>query len=153
LTQQSAISDSGGTADLARLGTFLSYDGGQGWTDYRLKFTEITTNDDDTWGVMFRVRDANNYYRFTWDMQRNQRRLVKRQGGVFTLLAADNVPYVPNRAYQVEVVAKGTQLEVWIDGARIFQVTDTAHSYGTFAFDTWLQIASFFDNVQVNATQ
>jgi hypothetical protein len=153
LTQQSSISDGGGTADLARLGTYLSYDEGLGWTDYRLKFTSLTTNDDDTWGIMFRVRDANNYYRFTWDMQRKQRRLVKKEGGVFTLLAADSVPYVQNRPYQVEVVTQGTQLEVWIDNVRIFQVTDAAHASGTMAFHNWLQNATFFDDVRVNAMQ
>ena len=150
LTQQSSISDSGGTADLARRGTYLSYDEGLGWTDYRLKLTALTTTlDDDTWGVMFRVRDANNYYRLTWDMQRKQRRLVKNEGGVFTLLAADSVPYVQNKAYQVEIVAQGSQLEVWIDGVRIFQVTDAKHANGTIAFHNWLQNATFFDNVRV----
>jgi hypothetical protein len=154
LTQQSSISDSGGTADLARLGTYLSYDEGLGWTDYRLKLTALTTTlDDDTWGVMFRVRDANNYYRLTWDMQRKQRRLVKKEGGVFTLLAADSVPYVQNKAYQIEIVAQGAQLEVWIDGVRIFQVTDAKHANGSIAFHNWLQNATFFDDIQVNAIE
>jgi len=153
LTQYSSINDGGGTADLARRGTWLSWDEGLGWTDYRLKVVARTTNDDDTWGIMFRVRDANNYYRFTWDMQRKQRRLVKNTNGVFTLLAADSVPYVQYKPYQLEIVTQGPALEVWIDGVRIFQATDTAHRDGTIAFHNWLQIATFFDDVQVNAIE
>jgi hypothetical protein len=153
VTQESSISDGGWTPDLARLGTYLSYNGGTAWTNYRLKVTVLTLKDDDTWGVMFRVRDADNYYRLTWDMQRNQRRLVKKEGGVFTLLAADNVPYVLSRPYKVELVADGSRLEVWVDDARIFQVTDTAHAQGTIALHTWLQIGTHFDDIQVNAIE
>jgi hypothetical protein len=78
---------------------------------------------------------------------------VKREGGVFTLLAADNVPYVVSQPYQVELVAKGSQLEVWVDDARIFQVTDTAHDHGTIALHTWLQIGTHFDDIRVNAME
>ena len=35
------------------------------------------------------------------------RRLVKRENGVFTLLAEDAVPYVRGQTYQVEIVALG----------------------------------------------
>jgi hypothetical protein len=131
----------------------LAYDGGQDWTNYLLKFTMLTTADDDVMGIMFRIRDADNYYRFTWDMQRNQRRLVKKSNGVFTLLAADSVPYVLYQNYNVEVVAQGNLLEVWIDGARIFRVTDSDHDHGTFAFHTWQNAWAYFDEVLVNAMQ
>jgi hypothetical protein len=151
LAQRSDINDGGAAGDLAHLGTYMSYDDGLGWTDYRLKFDMRTTYDNAAMGVMFRVQDANNYYRFSWDKQLKQRRLVKNVGGVFTLLAADNVPYVSHQSYQVEVVAQGEQLEVWVDGVRIFQVTDTAHGQGTIAFYTFRNNAAYFDNVEVNA--
>jgi hypothetical protein len=151
LFQNSNIGDSGTTADLARLGTYLSYDDGLGWTDYRLKFTMLTTASGNVMGVMFRHQNADNYYRFTWDKKLNQRRLVKKSGGVFTLLAADNVPYVSYQTYQMEIVVLGSQIEVWIDGARIFQVTDTDHKYGSFAFHTWKNAWAYFDDVVVNS--
>jgi hypothetical protein len=153
LFQNSNIQDGGGTTDLARLGTYLSYDDGLGWTDYRLKLSMLTTADDDVMGVMFRLQNADNYYRFTWDTQRKQRRLVKKSNGVFTLLAADSVPYVSYQTYQVEIVAQGGQLEVWVDGTRIFRVTDSDHDHGTFAFHTWQNAWAYFDEVLVNEMQ
>jgi hypothetical protein len=51
----------------------------------------------------------------------------------------------------MEIVVQGSQIEVWIDGARIFQVTDTDHQYGSFAFHTWANNWAYFDNVVVNA--
>ena len=152
LAQLSNIRDGSTTNDLAKRGTYLLYGGGADWTDYRAKF-RLRATDDDTLGVMFRVRDADNYYRFSWDKQLNQRRLVKKAGGVYTLLAADNVPYVVGQNYQVEVIAQGGLLEVWIDGARIFQVSDTAHDQGSIAFYTWQNNAAFFDDIQVNAIE
>jgi hypothetical protein len=152
LAQLSNIRDAGTASALPHLGTYLSYDGGLDWTDYRAKF-RLRSTDDDTLGVMFRVRDADNYYRFSWDKQLNQRRLVKKAGGVYTLLAADNVPYVMGQNHQVEIVAQGGLLEVWVDGARIVQVSDTSHAQGTIAFYTWQNNAAFFDNLQVNAIE
>ncbi len=149
LAQHSSIQDSGADSDLAHLGTCLSYDGGMGWTDYRLHFSMRTAADIDTMGVMFRLMDSDNYYRFTWDQKRNQRRLVKNTGGVFSLLAADNVPYVRYQDYQMEIVVQGDQIEIWIDGVRIFDVTDSDHGYGTFGFHTWKNSSAYFDDVRV----
>ncbi|GIK85219.1 MAG: hypothetical protein BroJett026_07000 [Betaproteobacteria bacterium] len=136
------------TADLAKPGTYLLYEGGATWADYRLRF-RMRGADDDAMGVMFRVRDGSNYYRFSWDKQRAYRRLVKNVGGTFTLLASDSVPYQQNRNYDVEVVVQGSTIEVWIDGARIFRVTDGAHPRGSIAFYTWAQSGAYFDNLVV----
>ncbi len=53
------------------------------------------------------------------------------------------------RTYQVEVVAQGPQLEVWIDGVQIFAVTDTSFASGTIALYTWANEAGSFDDVVV----
>jgi Domain of Unknown Function (DUF1080) len=100
--------------------------------------------------VLFRQQDANNWYRFSWDRQLNQRRLVKKVAGVYTLLAADNVPYVLGQNHDVELVVQGSRIEVWVDGARIFEVTDASLPTGTIGFTTWQNNGAFFDDVQVN---
>jgi hypothetical protein len=99
--------------------------------------------------VIVRYQDKDNYYRFSWDRERAYRRLVKREKGVFTLLAEDSVPYVPGQTYKVEIVAQGTTLEVWIDGIRIFDVQDASVSGGTIALYSWYNQGSYFDNVLV----
>ena len=118
------------------------------WSDYRVTLT-MRSDDNDVIGVMFRHRDNNNYYRFSWDTQAAQRRLVKRENGLFTVLAEDAVQYVPRQTYQVEIVAQGTTLEVSIDGVLIFSVTDTSSADGTIALYSWANDGSYFDDILV----
>ena len=137
-------------SNLERLGTYLRYDGGAGWSDYQVSYTQ-RAEDDDALGLMFRVRDADNYYRFSWDQQRGYRRLVKAVDGVFTELDADSVPFVPGQSYQITVVAAGAELQVWIDGALLFEVTDSSHATGTIALYSWGMQGGYFDDLQVHA--
>ncbi len=109
----------------------------------------MRSDDDDALGIMFRYQDNDNYYRFSWDSQRTYRRLVKRETGVVTLLAEDQEPYVVGQTYQVEIVAQGPQLEVWIDGSQIFAVTDTSFAGGSIALYAWANAGSSFDDVLV----
>jgi len=118
------------------------------WTDYRALLT-MRSQDNDAVGVMFRYQDADNYYRFSWDRERDYRRLVKRENGIFTLLAEDSVPYVSGETYEVEVVAEGATLEVLIDGSLIFSVTDETFSCGTIALYSWANQGAVFDDVSV----
>jgi PKD repeat protein len=149
LVQLSNIYDGILTAtDLAKRGTYLLYDGGMAWTNYRVKF-RMRANDNDAQGLMFRYGDANNYYRFSWDRERGYRRLVKNVNGVFTKLAADTASYAKFRDYEVEIVASGTLIEVWIDGTRIFRVSDAARAKGSIAFYSWSQAGAYFDNLIV----
>ena len=118
------------------------------WTDYRVSLT-MRSDDDDAFGVLFRYQDKDNYYRFSWDRVRATRRLVKRENGLFTLLAEDREPYVPGQTYQVEIVAQGANLEIWIDGARILSVTDASLASGTIGLYTRDNQKSYFDDVLV----
>ncbi|WP_367155355.1 putative Ig domain-containing protein [Methylomonas sp. HYX-M1] len=149
LLQKSDIYSTPTTATaLDKKGTFLRYGPGSSWTNYQASFT-MRSGDDDDIGVMFRYKDANNYYRFSWDKERAYRRLIKKVGGVVTVLQADAVPYVQGRTYQMKAVANGSTLEVWIDGKKVFSVVDTAHAFGSIAFYTWYNKPSAFDNLLV----
>jgi hypothetical protein len=37
---------------------------------------------------------------------------------------------------EIEILAHGAQIELWIDGVRIFQVNDASFAQGTVAFYT-----------------
>ncbi|UCG49729.1 MAG: DUF1080 domain-containing protein [Phycisphaerales bacterium] len=130
-------------------GTYALYQHGATWTDYSVAL-DIKSDDDDAMGLMFRYSDNNNYYRFSWDSERRHRRLVKKQNGVFTLLAQDNVPYVTGRTYRLSVVACGPAIHVAIDDALIFCVRDSSLASGTIALYTWANAGGYFDNVKVN---
>jgi hypothetical protein len=135
-------------SNIKRVGTYAYYAGGVGWLDYKLSL-RIRSQDDDDIGVMFRYQDNNNYYRFSWDKQYGYRRLVKKQGGVFTLLASDAVAYVINQTYQLQIIAQGNLLQVSVDGTSVFSVTDTGLSSGSIALYNWGNKGSYFDNVVV----
>ena len=123
-------------ASLAKLGTYAQYDAGVSWTDYRVSLT-LRSTDNDVLGLMFRVQGSNDYYRFSWDQQRPNRRLVKNVGGVFSVLAEDSVTYVTGQTYAVEITAQGTSIEVRVDGGLVFSVTNGDLSAGTIALYSW----------------
>ena len=111
----------------------------------------IRSQDNDGIGVMLRYQDSDNYYRFSWDRERSFRRLVKKQGGVFTLLAGDSVLYTIGQTYQLRIIAHGALLTVSIDGVPVFSLTDGALSSGSIALYTWANAGSYFDDVVVEA--
>jgi hypothetical protein len=145
LAQTSNIGATGG--DPSRLGTHAVYTRGT-WTDYRVAL-KLRSSDNDRLGVMFRVQDSNNFYRFSWDQGSPGRKLWKREKGVFTLLAEDAVPYVTGQTYGLEIVAQGNSFKVNIDGQLVFSVTDPSFSLGTVALYSSHNRSSFFDDVLV----
>ena len=107
------------------------------------------SEDDDSIGVMFRYQDENNYYRFCWGSQRPFRRLAKCENGNFTLLAEDYVGYTVGQTYDVEIIADGINIEVWVDGVRVLYKSDTRFSEGTIALYCWGNAGSYFDDIIV----
>ncbi len=148
MVQSSSINDSGGQG-LPALGTYAWYCAGASWINYRTKLT-MSSDDDGAIGLMFRYKDNDNYYRFSWNKKHSYRRLVKRVNGVVSLLAGDSMPYVTGQDYQIEVIAQGNVLQVWIDGTLVFSVTDDNLSSGSIALYSWDNAGSNFDNIVVD---
>ena len=156
LKQTSAIND--GTTGYSRLGTYAYYEPGESWTNYKISMmirTESTAT--GAIGVMFRYYydwddEDWNYYRFSWDRANNYCRLVKKTGDDFTLLAEDQSAYVQNQWYQIDIVADGSSLQVFIDGSLVLAATDTDNPFltGTIAFYAWNNAGARFDNVVVS---
>jgi hypothetical protein len=109
----------------------------------------MKSTDDGTIGILFRVNDDSNYYRFSWDNQENFRRLEKRVNGTFTTLAEDSVPHVMGKNYQVSIVAQSDKLQVLVDNQLVFSVTDSSLTSGTLALYARWNSGANFDNVLV----
>ncbi|HSL81127.1 MAG TPA: family 16 glycoside hydrolase, partial [Thermoanaerobaculia bacterium] len=109
----------------------------------------MRTVDDDTFGLMFRYTDPGNTYRFVWNRQGSYRLLEKVVDGERVTLAQDAVPYATQTWYRVEIVADGPRLELWIDGQRIFDVTDATHSSGSVGTFCAANAGSYYDDLQV----
>jgi Domain of Unknown Function (DUF1080) len=128
-------------------GTFALYVA-RGWTDYRLT-AKLQSLDNGAMGVMFRYQGSNNYYRFSWDARRALRALEKVQNGALTVLAKDTVPYVMGTTYNLEITAKGSALDVLINGLNVFSVIDSSLPKGTVALYSSYNKGSSFDEVLV----
>ena len=147
LTQTSNIFDNY-SKSIDRLGTYTAYKNGNLWTDYNTQIT-ISSSDDDTIGLMFRVKDDDNYYRISWDKQFSYRRLVKKVNGEFIQLAEDAVAYESDRSYTFDIKCLGSQITITIDGQEVFNVTDSDIDSGTIAMYCWANNGSAFDNIKV----
>ncbi|MDH7598101.1 MAG: Ig-like domain-containing protein [Sedimentisphaerales bacterium] len=147
LTQVSNIYSSS-SDPLARKGTYLLFKPGSTWTDYKVSYSMASEDDGDI-GLMFRVMDANNYYRFSWNRASGERRLVKCVAGQFTLLASDKANMEKGTFYDIQILAHGSLLEVYVDEKLIFAVRDTAIASGTIAFYCHSNNRAFFDDLQV----
>jgi len=128
--------------------TFVIYTLRSNWRDYSLELN-VKSIDLGSIGVMFRYQDNANYYRFSWNSQTNVRRLEKSQDGIFTVLAEDLRSYTAGRSYNLAVRAKGSGLEVLLDGTQILTAMDATFSAGTIALYSSSNHESSFDNIFV----
>jgi len=138
----------GSDTGVARCGTFLGYQAGSEWSDYQVHLT-LSSGDDDDIGIMFRVQDDHNYYRFSWNRQIGYRRLVRCQDGSFAVLASDLVGYEMGADYRVQIKAHGPLLQVYVDDQLVLSSVDQTFRNGTIALYCWANAGSHFDNLVV----
>jgi hypothetical protein len=140
----------GGTlvgSDPHKPGTFLRR-GDPAWTDVAIN-VRMMNADDDAIGVMFRVVDAINYYRFSMDSERSYRRVTRTLNGVTTTLAESAEGYFPGRWYDVSVQAEGPRLQVFLDGAPVLVAQDATFGAGSMALYCWGSQGAQFDDIVV----
>jgi hypothetical protein len=128
-------------------GTYALFTRGS-WQDYRIAL-RMRSADDDSIGLMFRLQDRDNFYRFSWDKQKAGRRLVKREKGAEKIMAQDSVPYVAGKNYNLEIVAQGSTLKVNVDGKAVLSVSDKSFPKGTIGLHSYANRGSVFDDVLV----
>ncbi len=100
-------------------------------------------------GLLFRYGDANHYYRFSMDSQRNYQRLVKNVGGAFTLLWESALGYETGRIYELTVVAIGNALRGYLDGIPLFAVEDGDLTAGRVGLYCWKDQDARFSQLRV----
>jgi hypothetical protein len=144
MVQSTAIG--GGTAPDAP-GT-IAVGGDRAWDDYRLR-VRLRPDDPNAIGVVFRYRDADNYYRLSLDKQRNQRQLVRRLDGNVTTLWTQSGGFTVGETIDLTVDAVGTQLKAYIGRTRLFEVTDTSHAKGRVGLYSWNNPGARFERVEV----
>jgi hypothetical protein len=131
-------------------GTFLRYDGGYGWGDYRLS-ARIRSDHSNPLGLLFRLQNDDNYYQFMWAGSAALQRITKVVNGVGTVLAQrNNVAYEAGRWYDIEIRVQGEQIDVFVDDVNVLSATDGALDGGTVALYSFSNNPGFYDDVQVS---
>ena len=133
--------------DPEKPGTFL-HTGPATWSDIVLS-ARMSNPDNDAIGLMFRIVDNDNYYRFSMDRERSYRRLTKTVSGVTTILVEDAVPFTSGVWYDVVVRAEGAELEVFVDGTSILAASDSTFAAGRVGLYVWGSTGAMFDDVCV----
>ena len=128
--------------------------GNTSWQDVQISL-RLRSDTDGAIGVMFRYQDADNYYRFSMDRQNSYRRLIKKAGGMTTILWQDTVQYNRGEDYDLTLRAIGSDLIGYINGYNIFTVHDSSSSIvttirrGRIAFYCWANTSARFERVVV----
>lgn len=133
--------------DTERPGTYREYAPGSGSTDGELSF-EVSSADDDGLGMALRFTDPQRHYLWAMDRQRSFRIFARKNGDDYTVLAQNTKGFSQSKWYRVQVVLRGAQIQVSVDGEAEFQVTDDALPVGTFALYAWGSTGSRFRNVK-----
>lgn len=124
--------------------------GDANWTNYRVSVT-LSSDEADAIGVMFRYQDGDNYYRFSMGSQRGYRRLVKKVGGVFTVLWEDARRYLLRRSYTITLDCVGQQLTGYLNGSRLFSLDESSFAAGKIGLYCWANRGARFKEVRVSS--
>ncbi len=114
----------------------------------------LRSEDDDGIGLVFRYQDANNFYFFLMDSQRNYRRIGRKVNGLFEELstpAFDNSEgYVVGQTYLARVRVKGGSLQVYLDDDLVLTGQDTSlPNAGRVGLYSWGNLNAQFDDLQI----
>jgi lysophospholipase L1-like esterase len=150
LTQNVPIRSTQSYDQSFQLGSYVYFGAGLGLGDYRFRvdaeYLAVGTADDI--GILFRYRDAKNFYRLSINSRYGFTRLEKRVNGIYTPLRTDSRGYRRGEVLNLEVEVRGPQIIVWRSGEPVFALTDDSHASGSVALYT--QDRARFDNVRID---
>jgi len=122
------------------------------WKNYSIKFL-FKSNDNDDIGVMFRLKDTNNYYLYQMSNNGLYRRLSKIIDGNYNILAEVKEGYRAGELFQhfLEARVKDDSIRVLLDGEDIFGevIIDNSLTSGTVGLFCYHNHAAMFDSIEV----
>ena len=102
--------------------------------------------EDQGGGLVWRARDANNYYLTRWNPLEDNISLFRVEGGKRTRLGSLDVKADPSAWHEIEVVARGKHITVEMDGKVVLQADDETFTRGgRIGLWTKADAASSFD--------
>jgi hypothetical protein len=133
-------------------GTYLVA-GYESWSDYRLS-VKAKPIDDDGFGLVFRFKDAEHFYRLIFLQDGLSggpiTRLDKREGADYTEIWSVGKGYRPGQEMMIVVTVTGDLIRADVDGKQLFEVKDGAYARGKVGLFCYAQSNQAFDDVMVN---
>ena len=106
------------------------------WTDYTISVKAQGSVGDADWGIVFRVQDVSNYYK--WEFCNSLLRFVTEIGGARTAVFTTPQPEVLEEWQDFKVVVEGDTFELYWNGDLIETVTHDAFKTGTVGVASWI---------------
>jgi hypothetical protein len=130
----------------------MAITGDPSWDSIRIS-AHLSSTDDDAIGIVFRYKDANNYYRFSMDRKRSYRRLIKKFNGTINMLWQDNFAYNQNQSYHLTIELYADRIIGYLDNIFIFSVQDGEIRNGMLGFYCWANAGARFEELQVESLE
>jgi hypothetical protein len=120
------------------------------WKDFNASF-KMKSADNDGIGFLFRIvpNQTNSYYRVKWVAEGSYMGIEKLVNGTFTALKSITSFYTANQIYNVSVVARGSNLTMWINNVKYLSVVDSSIERGSIGLYSWGNSGSYFANISV----
>lgn len=128
--------------------------GDERWSDYTLTL-KAKPEDDDGFGVIFRMTDPEHFYRllFVEDGMNGGplARLDKREASDYTELWSAEKGYRKGEVMLIQIEVKGDEIRGYADGAMLFDIRDSAYRRGKIGLFCFAQNGQAFDEVKVSS--
>ncbi len=116
-----------------------------------VKLRSVEGREDRGGGLLWRARDANNYYVARWNPLERNLRLYKVESGVRSVLSSVDVQCDADRWHELAVRAQGELQEVSFDGEKLFTVRDaTFGAAGKVGLWSKADARTNFDDLRVD---
>ncbi|WP_168121376.1 family 43 glycosylhydrolase [Paenibacillus sp. HB172176] len=124
--------------------------GNSAWTDYSLEVDvkPLSFNGANA-GININLRYTDLSNRYFVAITPDAIQLVKRVGGVKTVLQSAPATFQTDQIYKVKAEANDDSLKVWLNGSLLMSQTDSSLSSGQIALHTYYA-SSEFDHISVN---
>ncbi len=137
-------------SEVERYGTLRIYQDAMPFTDGHMEL-EMRSDDDDSFGIIFRCQDEKHHYLFSSDRQRNFSVLAVKKGDEYRLLATSDRAYQPGKWHRLKITMDGANLQIDLDGQRLLEASDSTFPTGTIGLHSWGSDKVQFRNIRLIA--
>jgi hypothetical protein len=135
-----------------RFPVVVSNEGAFSNLELSVKFKPVSGRVDEAGGLVFRYKDAGNYYLVRANALEDNFRLYHVVKGRRVQFAGANTQVTPNQWHELKVACIGNQITCFYDGKQLIQATDeTFKDPGKIGVWTKADSVTYFDDLAVTA--